>query len=151
MGASAQAAEEEEQEESWAAKLGLTQDQWQRYMVGFHQDPATARKAAAATQVGLPKLIQYRACEMHPRGPCRDTCDLTQRSACRSGVLLRGLWHILSKIVLHVHRIAEMRFTSVREEAEPERLAAWLANISASYASKLAEASASAQRASDQF
>lgn len=57
MGASAQAAQAQEQQEEsgvegWAQKqLGLTPDQWQRYMVGFHQDEAEARKAAVATKV----------------------------------------------------------------------------------------------------
>ncbi|KAK9813592.1 hypothetical protein WJX73_009044 [Symbiochloris irregularis] len=43
--------EGEEEKQTLAQKFGLTDDGWQRFMVGFHQDEAAASKAAAANKV----------------------------------------------------------------------------------------------------
>ena len=41
------------QAETWPQKLGLTEDQWQRFLTGFHQDEVAARRAAGASKVGI--------------------------------------------------------------------------------------------------
>lgn len=91
MGASAQVATAEHQQ-SWAEQLGLSEDQWQRYLVGFHQDQGLARKAACASKVpshppSLPAAlsrVQHSSASMPAATGCLTTvrCRHLQAGGC---------------------------------------------------------------------